>query len=87
MIIDRCQADLKVLEEKPDLENAIAELESASRGWFQEEADFQEMCAFEEKEAKSKYALKVKAKQNQQPKKGLYSEGTSMKNYFIRPLQ
>ena len=60
---------MKVLEEKPDLEKAIAELEASSRGWFEEEADFLEMCKFEEKEAKSKYALKVKAKQQQQQKK------------------
>ena len=62
------QADLKILEEKPDLEKAIAELEASSRGWFEEEADFMDMCKFEEKEAKGKYALKVKAKQQQQKK-------------------
>lgn len=67
------QADLKVLEEKSDVEKAIADLETGSRGWFEAEEDFLAMCKAEEKEAKQKYAAKMKAKQAQQQKKGTYA--------------
>mmetsp|Transcript_28344 Transcript_28344/g.39030 ORF Transcript_28344/g.39030 Transcript_28344/m.39030 type:complete len:459 (+) Transcript_28344:10-1386(+) len=58
-------ADLKVLEEKSDVEKAVSELEAASRGWLELEEDFVEMCKYEEKEAKLKYNQRVKAKQQQ----------------------
>ena len=53
--------DLKTLEEKSDIEAAIAGFEAASRGWFEEDEDFQARCALEAKEAKAKYSAKVKA--------------------------
>lgn len=54
-------ADLKSIEEKSDIETDITLLENASRGWFEDEADFQLKCKIEEKEAKARYAAKVKA--------------------------
>ena len=54
-------ADLKSIEEKSDIENDIAHLESVSRGWFEDEADFILKCKIEEKEAKSRYNAKLKA--------------------------
>jgi hypothetical protein len=33
--------DLTVLRDKPDIEDDISKLEAASRGWFEEEEDFQ----------------------------------------------
>lgn len=47
-------ADLKSLEKKTEIEEAIAGYENASRGWFQEEEDFQVMCATVLKQAKSR---------------------------------
>lgn len=48
--------DLKLLEEKPDLEREISRLQQESRGWFEEDSSqFQERCEFEEKEAKRVY--------------------------------
>ena len=37
-------ADLKTLEEKSDLEEKIAGLEAASRGWWEDDADFDAKC-------------------------------------------
>ena len=54
-------ADLKSIEEKSDIETDIAHLENASRGWFEDEADFLLKCKIEEKEAKSRYNAKIKA--------------------------
>lgn len=54
-------ADLKLIEEKSDIETDIAHLESVSRGWFEDEADFLLMRKIEEKEAKSRYNAKLKA--------------------------
>lgn len=53
-------ADLKLLEEKGDIEAAIAQCEQASKGWFEEEEDFRIKCALELKEAKIKYNNRVK---------------------------
>ena len=53
--------DLKTLSEKPDVEEAIAELENASRGWFEAEEDFQAKVAIEIKEAAVKFKAKLKA--------------------------
>jgi hypothetical protein len=64
-------ADLKTLEEKSDIEEAIRGLEAASRGWFVEEADFAALCELEEKEAREKYLKKVQAG----AKKGSSSSG------------
>lgn len=57
--------DLKQLEEKSDLEEAIGNLQAASRGWFVEEEDFQTLCNHEEQLARGQY----KALQQQQQKK------------------
>ena len=54
-------ADLKSIEEKSDIETDIALLENASRGWFEDEADFQLKCKIEEKESKARYNAKLKA--------------------------
>lgn len=54
-------ADLKTLEEKSDIEDAIHGLEAASRGWFVEEADFSAMCQTEAQEARDKYNKKAAA--------------------------
>ena len=54
-------ADLKTLEEKPELEEAIAALETKSRGWFLTDVEFAAMCAFEADEAGRKYKEQVRA--------------------------
>lgn len=54
-------AELKALEPKIDIEENIAALEQASKGWFDDEEDFQLSCEYEAKEAKAKYAAKNKA--------------------------
>ncbi len=65
-------ADLQTLSDKPEIEEAIAGYEQASRGWFEEDEDVAARCAYEEAEAKKKYtASKGKA----QKKKGLGSGG------------
>lgn len=51
-------ADLKSLEEKSELETKIQQLENASRGWFEDDADFAAKCAAVEKEAQAKWAAK-----------------------------
>ena len=53
--------DLKVLEGKDEIEASILQLEMASKGWFEDQNDFDEKCKLEEKEAKSKYTAKLKA--------------------------
>lgn len=53
-------ADLKLLEEKSDLESRISELEEASREWFEDDADFKVKCDAEAKEAKLKASRMVK---------------------------
>lgn len=53
-------ADLKTLEQKSDIEDSIRNLESASRGWFEDEEDFVSMCEREEREAKAKFAARGK---------------------------
>lgn len=52
-------ADLKTLEEKSDIEEAIRNLESASRGWFVEDGDFAALCQAEATEARDKYNKKL----------------------------
>jgi polyhydroxyalkanoate synthesis regulator phasin len=59
-------ADLKTLEEKVDIEANITLLETSSRGWFEEEADFKAMCDYEAAEAKAKAMRKY----SQAPAKG-----------------
>jgi len=49
-------ADLKTLEEKSEIENKIIELENLSRGWFEDEKDFQIKCDLDIQESKVKAA-------------------------------
>jgi polyhydroxyalkanoate synthesis regulator phasin len=57
-------ADLKLLEEKPDLESQIIEFQNKSKGWFEEDSDFQERCQFEETEAKRLFKHRQAEKKN-----------------------
>jgi hypothetical protein len=52
-------ADLKLLEEKPELELQIQQLQNASKGWFEDDEEFQSMCENLEKEARKKYKAKL----------------------------
>lgn len=61
-------ADLKLLEEKSEIESRILDLENRSRGWFEDETDFQVMCAYEIEEAKSKAIRKSQAAKSAGPK-------------------
>lgn len=63
-------ADLKTLSEKPDIEAEIARLESASRGWFEDEADHKSLCQVEERDARVKYAAHLKAQAAKKPASG-----------------
>jgi hypothetical protein len=54
-------ADLKTLEQKGELEDAIAALERASRGWYMKDDEFGAMCVLETEEAARKYKDQVKA--------------------------
>jgi len=66
-------ADLQTLAEKPEVEQAIEELQNASRGWWEADEEFQERCGLEIKEAKVKFQAKLKAAQGN--KKSLSSGG------------
>jgi len=59
--------DLKKIEAKSELEMQISQLEAASRGWFEDQEDFDQKCHVEEKEAKTKYTAKVKAAEKKKP--------------------
>lgn len=54
-------SDLQVVGERAEIEEKVSQLETVSRGWWEEDADFQAKCKQEEKEAKVKYNAKVKA--------------------------
>lgn len=73
-------ADLKTLEEKPDIEEQILQMQNASRGWFEDDADFNAMCEAEEREAKKKFKAKVDASKSKNVNKGKVSSGTSGKS-------
>lgn len=60
-------ADLQTLSEKPELERGVADLEKASRGWFETDEEFAGKCLHESKEAATKYKARAKA---QTAKKG-----------------
>lgn len=68
-------ADLKSLEEKSDIEANIVSYENASRGWFEEEADFLLKCKIEEREAKIRYNAKIKAQAGKKGGGGSSSSG------------
>ena len=55
-------ADLKIIEEKPDLIEEVDRYETASRGWFCEDAEFQLQCAATEKEAIKKFEKRLNSK-------------------------
>lgn len=61
-------ADLKNLEQKGEIEEAIFQLETASRCWFEDEQEFQERCELEAKEARTKYA---KSQAGKKPSSGV----------------
>lgn len=69
-------ADLKQLELKTDLEAEIKALQIESRGWFQEDEDFQERCAAVEAAAKAKYKAKSAADAKKKPSSGSAGAGT-----------
>jgi hypothetical protein len=48
-------SDLKAMEPKADLEAEIQALQEQSRGWFQDDEEFHERCAYVEAQAKIKY--------------------------------
>lgn len=73
-------ADLKTLEEKPALEDNIQGLQSASKGWFEEDSDFQAMCEFEAAEARQKYIKKLKDKQPKKASSGAATSGGATKS-------
>lgn len=54
-------SDLRTLEEKADIEEAIHALQAASRGWFQDEDDFLSICQLEESKAQASYKLRKKS--------------------------
>jgi hypothetical protein len=59
-------ADLKLLEEKMDIESEIKSFEQSSRGWFEDDEEFTERCQYEEKEARATF----KQKMSEQKKSG-----------------
>jgi hypothetical protein len=70
-------ADLKQLELKSDLEAEIKALQTESRGWFQDEDDFQERCAAVENAARVKYRTKSAADAKKKPTGGSSLGGAS----------
>eukprot|EP01038_Epipyxis_sp_PR26KG_P006451 gene6451-8873_t len=69
-------ADLKTLEGKAEIEEEIKAYEQSSRGWFEEESDFIALCAYEEKQAKTKYTTKLKAHQGTKKSSSSGSSGS-----------
>lgn len=57
-------ADLKLLEEKIDIETEIKTLEESSRGWFEHEEEFAERCRYEEKEARAAFKTRQNEKKS-----------------------
>lgn len=85
-------ADLKLLEEKMDIEAEIKALEQSSRGWFEDEEEFNERCRFEEKEARAAYKVKVSdpknksgAKSNSAPSAGKAGSSNSWSTVAKKP--
>jgi polyhydroxyalkanoate synthesis regulator phasin len=70
-------ADLKTLEPKSDIEEAIRSLENASRGWFLGDEEFQSMCRAIEREATAKYAAKKGAGSGAKKTGGSSSAGSA----------
>lgn len=52
--------ELKSVEEKSDFEERIKQLETSSRGWFEEDENFLLMCELDANDAKTKYSQAVK---------------------------
>ena len=72
-------ADLQTLSEKPDVEQAVEELEKASRGWFEADEDFSARCAHEAKEALAKYKARLKVASSAKKSSGGASLGSKGK--------
>ncbi|GAX77342.1 hypothetical protein CEUSTIGMA_g4788.t1 [Chlamydomonas eustigma] len=68
--------DLTILRDKPDIEEDIVKLETASRGWFEEEEDFQARCAFEANTARIRFEGKNKKGANGKSGTGAASKGS-----------
>ena len=75
--------DLKTLEVVPDLEETVQLLENASKGWFQEEDDFEIMRMAEEKAAiaKASKAKPVQAKKKTTTNQNKYQASSSMNSW------
>lgn len=77
-------AELKQVQLKTDLETQIKELELSSRGWFQDDEDFQERCAAVEAAAKAKFKAKS-ADAKKKSSTGGGSVGGSTQKSGVRP--
>ena len=73
-------ADLKTLEEKSDIEDAIRNLEQASRGWFVEDEDFIALCQAEGVDAQEKYKKKTQSAGGKKTTGGLGSKTSGQKS-------
>lgn len=80
-------ADLKTLEQKSDIEEKINCLENASRGWFEDEEDFQSKIEIEIKEAKAKYDSKTKAAPKYKNKPVVKASGSSSSGWASAPAK
>jgi|EP01033_Poteriospumella_lacustris_P012198 hypothetical protein len=79
-------ADLKQVQLKTDLEAQIKELELSSRGWFQDEEDFQERCEAVQAAAKAKFKAKsADAKKKPSTGGGSSLGGGSTQKSGVRP--
>jgi len=67
--------DLEAITEKSDIEDQITQMQNASRGWFEEEAVFEEMCKYEGNEALKKFQSKKDANKSKSITKSSSSVG------------
>jgi hypothetical protein len=58
----RSMEEMKKIGTRPDMEDEVAKLETESRGWFEEDADFQARCAKIGLDAQKKYEKAEAAK-------------------------
>jgi hypothetical protein len=70
-------AELKMLEPKPDIEEAIRGLEQASKGWFADEEIFRSSCENEERLAREKYAASKRDASKKKTGSSASSTGTA----------
>jgi hypothetical protein len=72
-------AELKMLEPKTDIEEAIRGLEQASKGWFADEEMFRASCENEERLAREKYAASKRDASKKKSGNSASGSGTSGK--------